>query len=234
MCRLPAGDEIGRSADGLGVPYSAVSLNVSQAIARHLHPPPPPVNGIQYQSSFYALLREARWAADRNVDTGVLDAKSDSSRWLGAAAYLMLLDQIGKSFKPVGPEVGAGNDVVRACKSFTAVPEPEAMALYALRNAFAHSYGLFNPNNSVDALRHAFNLSTQMNDPLVRLPTTTWSGDFNQAVPPSEVTRVNIRKLGDMVEDLVARLRGDHALGTLDIRMPVQQFMTQYGMLYTA
>lgn len=48
-----------------------------------------------------ALLGDARSAAERDADGGVKPEK-ESSSWLGAKAYLILLDQVGECFDIVG------------------------------------------------------------------------------------------------------------------------------------
>jgi hypothetical protein len=60
------------------------------AIKEHLYRSPP-VNGVQYQSSFIAILGDTRGAAERDPDGVVLPGRLSMS-WLAATGYLVLLD----------------------------------------------------------------------------------------------------------------------------------------------
>ncbi len=62
----------------------------------------------------------------------------------------------------------------------------------------------------------------------------TWSGDWDpdKLVPKEEITTVNLRKVGDLVEGVVADLRAQHSTGCLRISpsMTIEQFHVRYGM----
>src|SRR5215218_8997242 len=75
----------------------ASTKDARAAIERHLYECEPAA-GMKYQSSLIAILGDARGAADRDGEGRVKPNKRSQS-WLGATAYLILLDQVGKTFK---------------------------------------------------------------------------------------------------------------------------------------
>jgi hypothetical protein len=211
-----------------------VFVDLAQAIGQHLHDLPP-VNGVQCRSSLVALLRDARGVADRDLETGIVIPGRLSASWLGAAAYLVLLDQIGTCFQRRGRPEPTVPFVVHTILEFSDVKaEREAEALYALRNALAHDYSLFNPNANVPERRHAFNYTVEMTDPLVKLPSIQWSGSYAARPPAEETTIVNLRKLGDVAEDVVTTLRALHAVGDLELRMSLDEFRLRYRLCFPA
>lgn len=213
-----------------------VTLDVNTILTAHLYAQPP-INGVQYKSSFIALLTDARGAADRDLATGQVESGKRSMSWLGAAAYLVLLDQVGTCFQIPGQPPTDHVTVIHAVRSFSQVgDEPTLQALYALRCALAHDYALFN-DGSVKGkirplLRHAFNFTADTTSPLVKLPVRTWSGlyDMQNLPPKDEITVVNLRKVGDLAEVVVADLRRRHSTGALGIRLSPEEFHVRYGM----
>lgn len=198
---------------------------------------PPRDGGPLYRSSFHALLIEARWATGRDEQTGALIAPKRGRRLIGTTAYLMLLDQIGSSFEPLTPrQLSVGNNsFLRALAHFSAIhDEQERKALYALRNAFAHDYSLFNRNRHDLGLQHAFHLSVNSYDPAVRLPPCPWDGHyppFPEAIPSRQITQVNLQAVGDVVEGVVTEVRDLHAAGQLNLRLSLPEFEMRYGMV---
>jgi hypothetical protein len=211
-------------------------LDEPTAITMHLYERPP-VNGVQYKSSLIALLTDARGAAERDLGTGQVLAGRPSSSWLAAAGYLILLDQIGTCFKLRGPNVRGDHPILWALLYFSQVQDsPTLDALYALRNALAHDYALFNLNTKHASRQHAFNYSVEPSVPLVQLPITPWTGVYDPStlIPADQITTVNLRKVGDLTEEVVASLRANHAAGNLTIRPPlsVAEFHMRYGMAW--
>jgi hypothetical protein len=134
-------------------------------------------NGLTYKSSLIALLADARGAAQRDQTTGDVVVGSESTSWLGAVGYLILLDQIGKCFKPLDNPATDAEPIIRALRNFSTIQDnPTLQALYALRNALAHDYALFNPNKYDPARCHAFNFCVGTAGPVVRLPVKRWDG----------------------------------------------------------
>jgi hypothetical protein len=113
------------------------------AIERHLYECEPAA-GMKYQSSLIAILGDARGAANRDGEGRVKPNKRSQS-WLGATAYLIMLDQVGKVFKVNGAPDTFDHPIGLAISHFTPIQDEAIIeALYALRCALAHDYSLFN------------------------------------------------------------------------------------------
>jgi hypothetical protein len=95
-------------------------------------------------STLMAGLRDARGACNRYAKTGLKRPQKAHGSWLGTIGYLILLDHIGKCFKPIGKQREEGSEIRKALKYFTALDKPQIDAICALRHAFAHDYGLYN------------------------------------------------------------------------------------------
>jgi len=189
------------------------------------------VNGVQYKSSFMGALRDARAVGERDVETGAVLAGAESGSWLAAVGYLVLLDQVGTCFTLAG-YVPGGPSFVDALRCFSPLAdEPSIQALYAVRNALAHDYALFNRNLGNPLRNHAFNYTADPAAPLIQLPAQPWTGQYVN-IPQAQTTIVNVRKVGDLVEEVVARLRQEHQNGQLEIRLPLPEFQVRYGMYY--
>jgi hypothetical protein len=66
----------------------------------------------------------------------------------------------------------------------------------------------------------------------VQLPERRWSGRWDATIPEEETTIVNLRKVGDLAEEVVAALRSNHEAGTLVLRLPLTEFRVRFGMRY--
>ena len=135
------------------------------------------------------------------------DSCGDYGSWLGAIGYLSLLDQIGKCFKPsAAVTINNENSISKALKYFaTHIPNAEVDAIYALRNAFAHDYSLYNINNNRPSYTHHFTVLKSPVHPLVRLPQTQWGGNIGNRTQ-NNMTVINLEALGDTVEQICFRL----------------------------
>ncbi len=204
------------------------------AIDKHLYETEP-VNGMKYQSSLIAILGDARGAADRDRDGRVKPGKRSQS-WLGATGYLIMLDQVGKTFKVEATPDPFSYPIGRAISHFAPIQDPAIIeAIYALRCALAHDYSLFNKDKSGNQpMRdHAFTFTADPVSPLVQLPPTKWNRIYN-APPQDQTTVVNLRKVGDLGETVVDSLRRHHRQGALRLRLPLDEFEWRYGMLFRA
>lgn len=167
-------------------------------------------HNITYFSGFVAALRDARKFTKRDQNNGqklIDDSCGDHGSWLGAIGYLSLLDQIGKCFKPkTSAVINNENSISKALKYFaTHIPNAEVDAIYALRNAFAHDYSLYNINTARTSYTHHFTVIQSPVLPLVRLPKTQWDGDLANRIRIN-LTVVNLEALGDTVEQICSRL----------------------------
>jgi hypothetical protein len=161
-----------------------------------------------------AALHEARQATGRNGETGEIEPGTAAlgGSWLGAAGYLMLLDQVGSAARPGAP----GPPVVRALRYFAPrVGEPEREALYALRCSLVHGFGLVNVGGP--GRTHHFMLAgAEQAGPVVRLPPQPWDGRVEHC-RRLNATWVDLRSLGDLAEDVFRRF----ASRTTSRRFPV-------------
>ena len=199
---------------------SATLMPEADAIAQHLQLYAQR-DGTLVFSGFMHALQEARRATARDTSSGqkLPDSVGKHGSWLGAVGYFVLLDQIGKCFKPRGVARVRGSAIRQALKHFSRLGDPEIDALYALRCAFAHDYSLINVNAQEPSLTHVFAVGQGATPTVVSLPATRWNGDL--AAPGSHCqTVVSLEAFGDLVEDVVARLRDAAARGDLEILLP--------------
>ena len=197
---------------------------------------PVQVGGTNYRSSLEALLRDARGAAGRNMFTGTIEEADRSRSWLAAIGYLALLDQVSNLLEV--PE-SAG----KKATSFEHLLvwdgyllANEAAAVYALRCAFVHSYGLLNESrdrakkaskprrtmtpaqrckdddNKARArlLLHMFSLGAEGHS-VVKLGNRNFRSDT--VISKIAPTFIDLRSLADHVEQIIADLRAAHLAG---------------------
>ena len=112
-------------------------------------------------STFSAVVRDARQMTGRNLTTGIVEDESQAGSWLGALGYLVMLDQVGQCFRPtpLPREAPHPANVAKALTYFAPkLGDDEILALYALRCAFVHDYGLSSWGNIPHAagLTHRF------------------------------------------------------------------------------
>ncbi len=191
--------------------------------------------GYRYTSGFLVALGSARINTGRNSDGNVVN-ELETGDWLGAVAWMALLDQIGTCFRPTPsagttPDAPSDRSLVNALHWwYPELPEPEVMAVYALRCAFLHDFSLWNVHKN-PSLQHCFTVDR---DParFVQLPKERWSpGD---APTHDNQTYVSLRKLGDVVEEIVSRVRASAEQDTLDIVLEggVNELRQRYGIRF--
>jgi hypothetical protein len=166
-------------------------------------------------SCFHAALRDARGVTGRDLGTGqCVDEPDRSGNWLGAIGYLLLLDQLGTAVRPAAVVGGDSGSIIRALEWFApGVTGVGRKAIYALRNALAHDYSLFNKNDKDPELQHEFALHRGAGR-LVQIPPRPWLGDYTQLHDP---TLISLRRLGDTVELVAAEVISAHQQGALAI-----------------
>lgn len=171
-----------------------------------------------WESSLVIALRDARKSSGRNSKTGIVENNNENGYpgcWLGAIGYLTVLDLVGKTYKPQGasPLHKTNSEIDAALQYFGNVSYEDACALYALRCSLMHDYNLINLKTSKPELKHVFTVS--VGGPLVAL----------RAIPPSafvlpmageNITEVNLRALGDKVEEIYQKLIEMNAEGKLE------------------
>jgi hypothetical protein len=192
----------------------------------------PPADGVHLLSSFAAALRDARMVTGRDVSTGEVGDPNRCGSWLGALGYMVLLDQIGKSFKPVGVPVSKERQAfIRALHYFSRIEDAlEVDALYALRCAFAHDFSL--SNAAKPRFTHHFLVGANHYDPLVVLPKQRWDG--NRTTKRADTrTYVNLWALGNEVEASCKRLFDLANTDQLEIMLPggATELVERYGLM---
>ena len=137
--------------------WTGVSLTPHdrRGIAAHVHAESR--HNLSFVSNFWALVRDARLIADRDLESGDPNnppRAPKESIWPSSLLYMVLMDQIGTAFEPRGehpeyPGQGFRNALDLFATKVMPLSTDEQAALYALRCSFAHDYSLVNvPSNS--------------------------------------------------------------------------------------
>ena len=164
----------------------------------------------EVRSALTSLLTEANEATGRTDDGEVFD-ESRIGNLLGAVGYLALIDQAGKVIRwtdQPDPDAATGFERLLIQHGITA---EDAAALYALRCALVHSYGLSNrpPARTGEARRElltrTFHLEAIGAGVLVTHPDTPWDGDPNDV--GRQETIVSLDRLGHLADELVLHLQ---------------------------
>ena len=152
-------------------------------------------------SSLVAVLRDARAATGRSEETGVLQPGQEAraGNWLGTLGYMVMIEHIGKIFRPHAAAQEQRNFRGALANFAPHLKAEERNALYALRCCFAHDYSLVNHPDGRRELRHRFDLYADEQTPLVDLPPEPWNGFLRS---PQPRTKVNLRKFGDLAEEV--------------------------------
>ena len=176
--------------------------------------------GLVLESCLTHALREVRIITGRDIVTGeAVYPEPEGSylgRWSGAMVYFSILDQIGTCYKPKYCELIQGNSIEKALWYFSPLSVEEIRALYALRNAFIHDFSLFNHNRRHPDLQHYFRVDNHPTNAVLILPHVKWDGKLQNRNKANQ-TYVNLRALGDLVEDVYLRLLACHERYDLEI-----------------
>ena len=158
-------------------------------------------------STLMAGLRDARGACNRYAKTGLKRPQKAHGSWLETIGYLILLDHIGKCFKPSGKQRVEGSEIRKALKYFTALDKPQIDAICALRHAFAHDYGLYNKPSDPKRthLQHHFVVCAG-NGPIVAIQKK-WEGGLDGPVSADQQTWVNLERVQELVEMIYRQLK---------------------------
>lgn len=187
---------------------------------------------VHLYSSFAAALRDARTVTGRDLDTGRIGDPNMSGSWLGSLGYMVLLDQIGKSFRPVGSPVSREpRAFIRALHYFSQIEDDRQIdALYALRCAFAHDFSLSNVGEP--RFTHHFRVGANHYHSLVVLPSQPWNG---HRTTKRDYTRtyINLWALSDEVEAACQKLFDLANARQLEIMLPggATELVERYGIM---
>jgi hypothetical protein len=183
-------------------------------------------------STFVLALREARSCLGRDIDSGRSSSGTPTHLWAGSVVYLVLLEQIGESLRPKGSrDVNREKKLERAIRQFTPgrTTPYQRNALYALRCAFAHEFGLFNINHSSQSYQHVFRLDDDPTCPIVKRPARRWSGDYNDTGIAMSTT-VGLIALGDLTEEVVRSVRTHSNQTTLRSRLAPGELQRRFSV----
>jgi hypothetical protein len=167
-------------------------------------------DGREYRSMFVRDLRRARELARRDPETGGKEPKGTHGAFKGAMLYLQLLAEIGRSVVPKKARSEEGDAVHRALDcflpgtSFEGLGAPGRSMIAALRRASGDGMTLV-AADPADPTRRVRFVLVQRGE-VVALPKEgALDGDGGDAL--AGAVHVNLERLGDLVEEVVARVR---------------------------
>ncbi|MBL7762277.1 MAG: hypothetical protein JNL23_02505 [Chitinophagaceae bacterium] len=133
---------------------------------------------------------------------------------------MTILDQIGKCYRPSSKtKITNGSAIQKSLQYFTGLKNFEINAIYSLRNAFFHDFSLYNRNGSDPSLQHVFTVDNHPPNNVVILPATQWDGNMATR-STSNTTYINLKALGDLVEQIYMDLISVEAAGNLSLDLP--------------
>lgn len=206
-----------------------------QALADHVAPyPVDPDRPSELVSTFNAALRDARVVCGRDANTGTLLGVTPTALWAGTLVYFALLDQIGDTLKPAfGRDVKGESSIERALRQFaSSTTKRQRQALYALRNAFAHEFGLVNINRRRPEYAFAFVVDDDIRAPLVRWGARRWDGKLSSAATKTR-TVVGLPAFGDLCESVVLNVRQHSNSVRLRSRVGVDELQRRFAFKIT-
>jgi len=192
------------------------------------------VDGSGRISTFNLALSQARKLMGRDKTTGLLDpgVQAPPSLWGGTILYLVLLEQIGKTLRPLygRPARGREQRLETAIRQFArgAATKKDRQALYGLRCAFAHEFGLVNQRPG--PYQRVFRLHPSGLRRMVIPPQRTWNGKMTTA-SKSTATRVDLRQVADLVEKVVDGVRLSAQRGELRSRLKMADLKKQFSVV---
>lgn len=179
--------------------------------------------GNTIESCLSAALRDARKFTGRQSTTGLPDSEEKLGylgSWGGAICYMTILEQIGKCYRPSSKTIiVTDSPIQKALSYFTSLRDDEINAIIALRNAFFHDFGLHNRNSNFPSRQHVFLVTNHPTDPVVKLPKNLWDGAMNSR-NPENTTTINLKALGDIVEDIYKELLSLDSKNQLELDLP--------------
>jgi hypothetical protein len=189
-----------------------------------------------FDSSYLALRRDARVACGRDPKTGERTDPARGGSWLGAAAYLALLDQLGHALTTATPRPSApGNtSLMRALTDFgpTDLTEIDRRALSALGACLTHGYALTHRGHGARAaeMHFRFALTDDPEIALIAHAQQPWDGAFDaeSGDPALSTTQVNLVGLADLVEQCCRQLHILHANGEVRSRMQATELLETF------
>lgn len=194
-----------------------------------------PGEELGFMSSYNAALHDARGVVHRADDGSVRPGAEVHSRaWIGAVAYLSLLDQIGTALTLKGQPKQEDGESIRLClRDFAPiVADKDKDAIYALRCALVHDYSLFNVNQKKRDMNFHFGFVADAASPLIAHAAAQWSGEFRTSDWRSTQTTVNLRALGELAEGCNSAVMAAWHEGRLQSRLEPIELVIRYSVFY--
>lgn len=205
-------------------------------LADHVAPYPfDPDRPSEFVSTFNLALRDARVVCGRHVDTGTLLGVTPTALWAGTLVYFALLDQVGDTLRPAfGRDIKGESSIERALRQFaSSTTKRQRQALYALRNAFAHEFGLVNVKKSRPEYTFAFAVDDDIRAPLVRWGARRWDGTLSSATTKTR-TVVGLPAFGDLCESVVLNVRQHSNSVKLRSRVGLDELQRRFAVKITS
>ena len=193
---------------------------------------PNKVNGTSYFSCLGHALKEARKVTGRNLESGDLEDESGSHKWLGAIAYLLIVDQIGECYKTSKTIPEVGSPFRKALHYFSDLSKEDSKILYGFRGSLVHNYSLISRYKNKDSnpwdYCYVFELEADNDSQLINLPQEEWKGDINLIDRKKHSTRIILKKVGDLAEKIYENICVLHKKGNLETNMAPEDLIKRF------
>ncbi len=175
------------------------------------------------ESTLCMTLKGARELTDRDIRTGtllgvshriesqVMNGTYGSNKFLGIAAYLIIIDLIGTLFKKKGCD-NHGRSIWHALTSFTNLGEQQRRSLAILRHSLAHTFSLGN-----DTEVFSLDYRSDATDIIVPAKKPYHIGVRSSAKEAEHLTTVYYGNVCQLVEEMYCRLIELHQRGELEL-----------------
>lgn len=169
-------------------------------------------------STLVQLLKEARIAVSRDELTGRNKGKQVYTNWLGIVGYFIVLDQIGKCYKPKNqPLCNNSNAIKKALYHFTDLDKNEINAIAALRHCFVHDFSLINRNAKHPDNTYNFRIADEGYLPGRIVKTAKHPLDLDTELSEDNVTVINIIRLTELVEMIFHKVYDFYRINNLSV-----------------
>ena len=190
-----------------------------------------------YFSCLGHALKEAGKASGRNENSGDLERPEGSHSWLGAIAYLMIVDQIGECYKILGKgEPACKIPFRKALYYFSGLTQGDNKVLYGLRSSLVHNYSLVSRYRKTDTdpwdYCYVFGLEADSDSPLITPPKEKGGCDISLIEREKHSTTITLKKVGDLVEDIYRNILNLHSKGQLEIKMSPEELVKRFSFSF--
>lgn len=174
---------------------------------------------------FTAAVNHARAACGRDHAGNLVDP-GHAGNWAGNICYLALLDQLATCF---GVVRDPNSQKYISFLTANGIRSDDANAIYALRCALVHEFGLVNISRSNPDLQRAFTVTPEATGDMVQHPKTPWDGAY-ASLTADNVTIVHLGCFANQVERIIADLKHKADSGGLATVLDPVEFETRFFM----